>query len=451
MSVKSHVCATRKNYRHRFLTLETLENRVLLTVVPPTVTAVNVGSTEWSSAFVSYLESQGLGTDGYAIPVGSGDQLKTLPWTDLDQILVTFSEDVRIQAADLSVSGVNETAYAFSDFNYDSNTYTATWTLANPLSKEKIMLDLDGDGSHPVKDAENNVLDGEWTNGTSTFSSGDSEPGGDFEFRVNVLPGDMDGNNYVNNYDSLCVLLKNGKNAGDAGYDIRKDINGSASITMDDYYLVVARLANQLPAGNPAGVSNDAPTTLPLGNLSVNENAVDSILGLGDIFSDAEDPAEDLAFSVVNNTNPSLFSSVTIDDGNLILDYASDTSDTADITLRATDQDGLFVETTFTVTVADTIFWVPDNEPPEISDFLGTEGPGWSWTFSGTVTDPDEDVEGFIITFGGVLEGYGYTAIVQADGTFSITNVYVDLQSGTATAQTSDSFGELSELAYVTI
>jgi hypothetical protein len=446
MFVRTKSFDHRRNHRCRLLALETLENRVFLTAVPPTVMAVNVGSTEWTSAFVGYLESQGLGTGGYAVPTGN-NQLKPLPWTDLNKILITFSQDVKIHAADLSVSGANTTAYAFSDFSYDSVTHTATWTLATPLAKEKILMDLDGDGISPVRNADGLTLDGQWTNGSSSFPSGNSQGGADFEFRVNILPGDMNQSTVVNNTDSLSVRLKVGKNAGDAGYDIFKDIDGSASITMSDYNLVVARLANQLPSGNPAGMTNDAPTAMPLKNLGVQENAVDTVLSLGDIFHDAEDPAEDLTFSIVNNTNPSLFSSVTIEDGKLILSYAPDTEDTADITLRAMDQGGLIVDTKLTVIVADTIFWVPNNEPPEISNFIGAEGPGHFWTYTGNVTDPDEDAEGFIITFGGILEGYGYTAIVQANGTFSITEEYIGLVSGAATAQTSDSFGELSNLA----
>jgi hypothetical protein len=411
------------------------------------VTAVNLGSTEWNSAFVSYIESQGLGAGGYAIPAGSSNQLKTLPWTGLNQIRITFNQDVHVVAEDLSVSGVNVTAYAFNDFNYDPNTYTATWTLATPLAKDKIMLDLDSDGKDPVHNSAGQALDGEWTDGTSTFPSGDGNPGGDFKFSINVLPGDVDGNGVVNNIDTTAIRVRSGKNAGDTGYGIRYDINGSGSITMDDYSLADARMANHLPTGNPAGMNNDAPTALPLGNLSVNENAVDTVLSLGDIFSDKEDPTNNLVFSLVNNTNPSLFNSITISQGKLTLSFAANTEDTAALTLRATDTGGLFVDTTFNVTVADTLIWVPNDNPPVISNFGGIPGPGDFYTFSGTVTDQDQEVAGMVITFGGVLANYGFTAIVQADGTFSLTQMFPSLYTGTATAQTFDDLGMASDVA----
>jgi cyclophilin family peptidyl-prolyl cis-trans isomerase len=60
--------------------------------------------------------------------------------------------------------------------------------------------------------------------------------------------------------------------------------------------------------------------------------------------------AEGLSFSVVNNTNTALVSTAIVD-GNLTLTYAPGQTGTATITVQATDQFGLSVQTTFTVTV----------------------------------------------------------------------------------------------------
>jgi hypothetical protein len=438
--------------RLRSLGMEHLENRMLLSGTPPAVTAVNLGSTQWTSSFVGFLQSQGVGAGGYAVPAGS-NQLKTLPWTDLNQVRITFDQDVHIAAGDLSVSGTNVTAYAFSDFSYDSATYTATWTLAASLAKDKILLDLDANGKYPVHNYDGQALDGAWTTGASVFPSGNGNGGDDFKFQVNVLPGDIDGNNCINNVDSTAVRFKNGKNAGDIGYNIRYDTDGNGSITLDDYILIYARMGNRLPLGSPAGITNSAPTVLPLGNLGVSTNAVDTVFSLGDIFGDAEDSTSNLTFSVTNNTNSSLFSAVFINQGVMTLSFAANTEGTAALTLRATDSGGLFVEMTFHVTVADTLIWIPDDNPPVISNFGGTEGPENFWTFAGTVTDPDQEVAGMIVTFGGVLEGYGYTAIVQADGTFTLTKEFPGIYSGTASAQTFDSLGMSSNLAtyYITV
>ena len=62
--------------------------------------------------------------------------------------------------------------------------------------------------------------------------------------------------------------------------------------------------------------------------------------------------AAGLTYSVVGNTNPALFVSVAGDSaGVLTLDFAHNASGVAQITIRATDSSGLFVDDTFTVTV----------------------------------------------------------------------------------------------------
>jgi hypothetical protein len=60
-----------------------------------------------------------------------------------------------------------------------------------------------------------------------------------------------------------------------------------------------------------------------------------------------------MTYSVVGNTNPGLFTALSIDSptGRLTLDYLSSAGASATITVRATDSDGYFVETNFTVTI----------------------------------------------------------------------------------------------------
>lgn len=57
-----------------------------------------------------------------------------------------------------------------------------------------------------------------------------------------------------------------------------------------------------------------------------------------------------MTFSVVNNTNMNLVNA-SVSNNNLTLSYQTGQTGTAAITIRATDRDGLFVETTFNVTV----------------------------------------------------------------------------------------------------
>jgi hypothetical protein len=443
----SKVSVTRM--KRRICRLEKLEKRELLTANPK-VTAVNLASSEWSGDFVDFIESQGLGEEGYAIPAGT-NQTKTLPWTGLNKVKITFDQDVHVVSGDLSVSGTNVTAYAFSDFSYDSSTHTATWTLVTPLGKDKILLALDANGMYPVHNSESQALDGAWTNGVSSFPSGNGTGGDDFKFQINVLPGDVDKNNCVNIVDLYLLLGKAGKNIGDTGYSYRYDIDGNGSINATDYDLASVRFGNLLPSGNPAGMTNNAPTALPLGNVSVDANAADLVFSLSNIFADVEN--SDLTVSVIGNTNLSLFNSVSINNGTLTISFASDTEGTASLTLRAADSSGLFVDMAFNVTVADTLIWIPFDNPPTITDFTVIPGPGDTYTLSGMVTDLDQEVVGMVVTFGGVFESYGITAIVQADGTFETTKICVGLYTGTGTAWTYDSLGMMSNEAifYVTV
>ena len=96
------------------------------------------------------------------------------------------------------------------------------------------------------------------------------------------------------------------------------------------------------------------PTTSGINDVNVLVNAANTEINLFDAFDDYEDPDDALTYSIVSNTNPSLFNSTTIG-GNprlLTLDYALDAEGTADITVRATDTTNESVETTFTVTVS---------------------------------------------------------------------------------------------------
>jgi hypothetical protein len=50
-----------------------------------------------------------------------------------------------------------------------------------------------------------------------------------------------------------------------------------------------------------------------------------------------------------------------------------------------------------------------------------------------------------VVTFGGVLENYGFIAIVHEDGTFSLTENFPGLITGTASARTFDALGMASD------
>ena len=97
---------------------------------------------------------------------------------------------------------------------------------------------------------------------------------------------------------------------------------------------------------------NDAPTAPATQNVTVNEDALTSQINLYDVFDDAESADADLTYAIMSVSNPALFDPApTIVKPNLILDYAADANGKSDVKVRATDGGGLWVETTFKVTV----------------------------------------------------------------------------------------------------
>ena len=178
----------------------------------PTVTGVLVASSAWSSSFLNSL-----GGVGYAIPDGP-NQLLPLPGSNLNEVIIEFSENVNVTEGDLALTGVNVPSYGFSAFSYDAVAHRATWTLSQNLVRDKLLVDLDGSTANAVVDVAGNRLDGDWVNptwsppsapsGGDAWPSGDGTAGGDFQFRINVLPGDVNQDGTVNVAD-LAVLAAN--------------------------------------------------------------------------------------------------------------------------------------------------------------------------------------------------------------------------------------------------
>jgi hypothetical protein len=433
--------STRQNARRR--RFECLERRDMLSGTPPTVLNVEVGSTSWSSAFVQYLKDTDLGTNGYAIPTGSTAQSASLTWTNINQIHIVFSEDVDVDAADLSLSGINTTAYAFSDFHYDPIRHVASWTLASALNKDRLRIDLDADGIDPVRDLNSNLLDGDWTNNVSIVS-GSGDPGTDFQFNFNVLPTDVDNSGGVSIVDYLSIGLLNGKSTTTAGYLAARDIDGSGTINSLDSSEAWNRMFQTLPGGSPAGTNNDAPTTRGVARVPITNAAIDVAVSLTSDFGDLESGGNGLTYSIRSNSNPGLFDSATINPSTkqLVLNAASSVSGRATIVVRATDPSGLFVETPVTVDVN------RQNVAPEIQNFFIHDTGGFSYIVSGDIVDSDDDVSNFIVSFSNVFE---IRSAVNENGHFEFVIVLDEDDWGTEEAVTLDPHGALSpiEIAWV--
>ena len=101
---------------------------------------------------------------------------------------------------------------------------------------------------------------------------------------------------------------------------------------------------------------NDAPVIASLiPDVRVLEDAGSTNINLRNVFNDADSSNlarnDALVYSVVGNTNPDLVTASTLNQS-LKLDYTSNQNGRAQITVRATDALGAFVDTTFNVFVA---------------------------------------------------------------------------------------------------
>ena len=421
----------------RLQSVELLETRMMLSAAP-TITDFHVSSTEWSNSFVDYLHSHNLGDLGYRVPVGSSLQSMSLPWFNIDQIVISFSEDVNVQAVDLALSGVNAPTVPIADFFYDAFTHVATWTLDNPLPNNRYIAELNSDGINPVVDLEGNRLDGEWANNADVFASGNGVAGGDFEFLFTVLPGDVDQNGVVTFFDRFLSYSRLGAITSSILFLPRADIDGSGGHEQADTADINAVLSTVSLTGSPIGLSNDAPTAIPMQSVEVNNAAVDVAISLYDAFEDAQDDDDELEYQILDVSNPDLFDVVRIDPstGNLVFNAAAGMSGRSSITVAAIDSSGAAAEATF---FADVFY---ENQPP-VLEWLPAYCTNNTWLIGGEVTDADDDVRGMIVVFHGVFEA---RATVQEDGSFEFAIIILPAEWDSEWAFVLDWHGAMSDI-----
>ncbi|MCH8921847.1 MAG: lamin tail domain-containing protein, partial [Planctomycetes bacterium] len=218
--------------------------------VPPTVEGVFVSGSDWSPAVFDRL-----GASGFSIPAGA-DQLQTLAWTGVDRISIRFSEHVEVTSADLQVAGVNLHEYRTVDFQYDRPALTATWTLERPARADKLLVELSAD----VRDASGLPLDGNWANAISNFPSGNGAIDDDeaFQFRFNVVPGDVTGDGRVDRAD-LVDLIHHLGDSSTTPDSLRRDLTGDGRVDVLDLRAALLRQGAVLPTTEPERPGSATP------------------------------------------------------------------------------------------------------------------------------------------------------------------------------------------------
>ena len=172
----------------------------------------------------------------------------------------------------------------------------------------------------------------------------------------------------------------------------------------------------QLLATSLSAPPNEPPTTTGISDVVVNEDAAATLIDLHAAFSDAEDADSLLTYSIAGNSNATLFDSLPISNGSLTLNYAANSHGIADLTVRATDTAGDFVETAFRVTINAV------NDPPvAFNDVLGTDEDNSLLISVGDLTGNDIDVDGDSLSIISFTQPSNGTLVDNGNGTLTYT------------------------------
>ncbi|MDJ0927012.1 MAG: tandem-95 repeat protein, partial [Gammaproteobacteria bacterium] len=313
--------------------------------------------------------------------------------------LILNSDGTFTYTPNANFNGTDSFVYEISDG--DGGTAQATVTLTvNPINDPPTAV-----GDSYVTNEDQSVVA---LLGVDDLLMNDSDPEGD-PLTVNTTPVALPTNgSLILNNDGTFTYTPDPDFSGMDSF-IYEVLDGNGGTSQATVTIVV----------NPV---NDAPTTTGIADVTVNEDALDTIINLVASFDDVEDGSGGLNFAVMQNTNPALFGSTNVDNvaGTLTLDYAADAFGTADLTVRATDSNGAWVEATFTVTVN------PVNDAPVIAAENISVDEDVSFVAMLGVDDlllNDSDVDGDALSVNTTpVAGPGNgSVLLNSDGTFTYT------------------------------
>ncbi len=169
------------------------------------------------------------------VPVGSGEQMRSIPFARPSQFAVTFTEPVQFPNNALTIASHEGSApLSVTGFSYNAGTNTATWTFigTTPIIGKYVFTVVGG-----VVDLALNSLDGYWDNPTSLGDSSDTFPSGrptptnePFDFHLVFLPGDSNNDNKIDLADLNAVR----NNFGTGTLWSQGDHDGDADVDLDD-------------------------------------------------------------------------------------------------------------------------------------------------------------------------------------------------------------------------
>jgi hypothetical protein len=142
----------------------------------------------------------------------------------------------------MALAGTNIPAYTLSAPVLSADGMTVTWTVSGGLGNDRLNLALAG-----LANVNGTQLDGSWSNGASSFPSGNGTPGSAFDFAFNVLPGDVNQDASVSIVDTVSTRNRQFTAPGDSNYSPFYDVDGNGSISIVDTIDVRNRQFTSLP------------------------------------------------------------------------------------------------------------------------------------------------------------------------------------------------------------
>lgn len=292
-----------------------------------------------------------LDTATYSVSGGSDSTLFNI---DSGSGVLTFVSGRDFETlTDANSDGIYEVEITVDDGNLGTDVQTLSVTVTN-ANEAPVIISNGGGATANLNVAEN-------TTAVTTVTAFDVDAGATLTYSIS---GGADGADFT--IDAT---------TGELAFISSKDFETPADANLDNNYEVNVMVDDGNGGSDIQSITvsvtngNETPTTVGILDLTDNEDPLidPNSYDLHLAFDDTEDPDSVLFYSITGNTNPGLTTSITIDNtlDFIFVDFAPDQNGISDVTVRATDTGGLFVETTFRITVN------PVNDNPYVDSPIG--------------------------------------------------------------------------------
>ena len=209
-----------------------------------------------------------------------------IPWRDVDRVKVKFTKDVTVDVDSMELSGLDDEKPPFREFSYDADLREATWKLSSTLPNGQLSIRL----SNSISDVNHNLLDGEINQ--LSLPSGNGIPGGDLVVQLDVVAGDFNGDQVVDDRD--IDLLGQAIRSRDPFFDL----DGDDATELGDLFVLVEEILNsRIGDSTLDGIfdSSDMVTVFQAGEYE-DDTSSNSTWAEGDWNLDGEFDSSDLVF-----------------------------------------------------------------------------------------------------------------------------------------------------------